>query len=110
MLGDCTFNVCSQVETEITDITVQVGRTGALTPVAHLAPRVVSGVTVSRATLHNEDEISRLGLQIGDTVIVERSGDVIPKVVRVKAAGHCRKPFRMPKTCGLRWPDRARGR
>lgn len=88
-----------QVETEITDITVQVGRTGALTPVAHLAPRIVSGVTVSRATLHNEDEIGRLGLQIGDTVIVERSGDVIPKVVRVKMQGTHRKPFRMPKTC-----------
>jgi DNA ligase (NAD+) len=88
-----------QVETEITDITVQVGRTGALTPVAHLAPRVVSGVTVSRATLHNEDEIARLGLQIGDTVIVERSGDVIPKVVRVKMQGTHRKPFRMPKIC-----------
>ena len=88
-----------QVETEIIDITVQVGRTGALTPVAHLAPKVVSGVTVSRATLHNEDEIARLGLQIGDTVIVERSGDVIPKVVRVKMQGTHRKPFRMPKTC-----------
>ncbi len=88
-----------QVETEVIDITVQVGRTGALTPVAHLTPKVVSGVTVSRATLHNEDEIARLGLQIGDTVIVERSGDVIPKVVRVKMQGTHRKPFRMPKTC-----------
>jgi DNA ligase (NAD+) len=88
-----------QVETEILDITVQVGRTGTLTPVAHLAPKVVSGVTVSRATLHNEDEIVRLGLQIGDTVVVERSGDVIPKVVRVKMQGTHRKLFRMPKTC-----------
>jgi DNA ligase (NAD+) len=88
-----------QVETEVVDITVHVGRTGALTPVAQLAPKVVSGVTVSRATLHNEDEIARLGLQIGDTVIVERSGDVIPKVVRVKMQGTHRKPFRMPKTC-----------
>jgi DNA ligase (NAD+) len=88
-----------QVETEVTDITVQVGRTGALTPVAHLAPKTVSGVTVSRATLHNEDEIIRLGLQIGDTVIVERSGDVIPKVVRVKMQGTHRKLFRMPKQC-----------
>ena len=88
-----------QVETEVVDITVQVGRTGALTPVAHLAPRVVSGVTVSRATLHNEDEIGRLGLQIGDTVVVERSGDVIPKVVRVKMQGTHRKLFRMPKIC-----------
>lgn len=88
-----------QVETEIIDITVQVGRTGALTPVAHLKPKTVSGVTVSRATLHNEDEIARLGLQLGDTVIVERSGDVIPKVVRVKMQGTHRKPFRMPKHC-----------
>jgi len=88
-----------QVETEVVDITVQVGRTGALTPVAHLAPKIVSGVTVSRATLHNEDEISRLGLQIGDTVVVERSGDVIPKVVRVKMQGTHRKVFRMPKMC-----------
>jgi len=88
-----------QVETEILDITVQVGRTGALTPVAHLAPKMVSGVTVSRATLHNEDEIVRLGLQIGDTVVVERSGDVIPKVVRVKMQGTHRKLFRMPRNC-----------
>jgi len=88
-----------QVETEVTGINVQVGRTGALTPVAMLAPKTVSGVTVSRATLHNEDEIARLGLQIGDTVVVERSGDVIPKVVRVKMQGTHRKPFRMPREC-----------
>src|SRR5579883_195581 len=88
-----------QVETEVTDISVQVGRTGALTPVAQLAPRVVGGVTVTRATLHNEDEIARLGLQIGDTVVVERSGDVIPKVVRVKMQGSNRRPFRMPREC-----------
>jgi len=88
-----------QVETEVLDISVHVGRTGTLTPVAHLAPKVVSGVTVSRATLHNEDEIGRLGLQIGDTVVVERSGDVIPKVVRVKIQGTHRRLFRMPKTC-----------
>ena len=81
------------------DIEVQVGRTGALTPVAHLKPVEVSGVTVSRATLHNEDEIARLGVQIGDTVVVERSGDVIPKVVRVQEQGAHRKPFRMPETC-----------
>ena len=88
-----------QVETEVADISVQVGRTGALTPVAQLAPRVVGGVTVTRATLHNEDEIARLGLQIGDTVVVERSGDVIPKVVRVKMQGSNRRPFRMPREC-----------
>ncbi len=88
-----------QESTEVLDISVQVGRTGALTPVAHLAPVFVSGVTVSRATLHNEDEIGRLGLQIGDTVIIERSGDVIPKVVRVKMQGTHRKPFQMPREC-----------
>jgi DNA ligase (NAD+) len=76
-----------------------VGRTGALTPVARLKPVEVSGVTVSRATLHNEDEIERLGLQVGDDVIIERSGDVIPKVVRVHSQGSYRKPFRMPAKC-----------
>jgi len=80
-------------------IAVQVGRTGALTPVAYLRPVMVGGVTVSRATLHNEDEIARLGLEIGDTVVVERSGDVIPKVVRVESPGADRRPFRMPAQC-----------
>ena len=78
---------------------MQVGRTGALTPVAHLKPVEVSGVTVSRATLHNEDEIERLGLQIGDEVVIERSGDVIPKVVRVHSQGSYRKKFHMPAKC-----------
>jgi DNA ligase (NAD+) len=88
-----------QAVTEIENIEVQVGRTGALTPVAHLKPVLVGGVTVARATLHNEDEIDRLGVQSGDTVIVERSGDVIPKIVRVSAQGSYRKPFRMPEKC-----------
>ncbi len=88
-----------QEQTVVEDIDVQVGRTGALTPVAHLRPVVVSGVTVSRATLHNEDEIERLGLKIGDTVLIERSGDVIPKVVRVVKEGEHRKPFKMPHKC-----------
>ena len=88
-----------QAVTMVKGIEVQVGRTGALTPVAHLEPVVVGGVTVSRATLHNEDEIERLGLQIGDEVVVERSGDVIPKVVRVSAQGSYRQPFRMPSLC-----------
>jgi DNA ligase (NAD+) len=85
--------------TVVENIEVQVGRTGALTPVAHLKPVAVGGVTVSRATLHNEDEIARLDLQIGDTVVVERSGDVIPKVTRVEAQGADRRPFTMPKEC-----------
>jgi DNA ligase (NAD+) len=88
-----------QAETVVEGIEVQVGRTGALTPVAHLRPVVVSGVTVSRATLHNEDEIERLGVEIGDTIVIERSGDVIPKVVRVKEPGPDRRPFKMPREC-----------
>jgi len=88
-----------QAVTTVENIEVQVGRTGALTPVAHLAPVEVSGVTVSRATLHNEDEIARLGLQIGDSVVIERSGDVIPKVVRVHTQGSYRRRFQIPKHC-----------
>jgi DNA ligase (NAD+) len=88
-----------QATTTVEAIEVQVGRTGALTPVARLKPVEVGGVTVSRATLHNEDEIDRLGLQIGDEVVVERSGDVIPKVVRVSAQGSPRTPFRLPSIC-----------
>ena len=88
-----------QATTSVEAIEVQVGRTGALTPVAKLKAVEVGGVTVSRATLHNEDEIARLGLQIGDEVVVERSGDVIPKVVRVSSQGSYRKPFTMPANC-----------
>jgi DNA ligase (NAD+) len=88
-----------QAVTAVEGIEVQVGRTGALTPVARLRPVEVSGVTVSRATLHNEDEIERLGLEIGDDVVIERSGDVIPKVVRVHAQGSYRKKFHMPTHC-----------
>ncbi|MBV8830787.1 MAG: NAD-dependent DNA ligase LigA, partial [Acidobacteriaceae bacterium] len=88
-----------QASTILEDIGVQVGRTGTLTPVAHLKPVRLAGVTVARATLHNEDEIARLGVQIGDTVLVERSGDVIPKIVRVITEGPQRRPFRMPTQC-----------
>jgi DNA ligase (NAD+) len=88
-----------QAITRVEAIEVQVGRTGALTPVASLKPVVVGGVTVSRATLHNEDEIERLGLEVGDDVVIERSGDVIPKVVRVHAQGSYRRPFQMPSKC-----------
>jgi DNA ligase (NAD+) len=88
-----------QEQTLVEGIEVQVGRTGTLTPVAHLKAVKIAGVTVTRATLHNEDEIVRLGVEIGDTVLVERSGDVIPKVVRVVKPGHDRRPFKMPKHC-----------
>ena len=88
-----------QVETVVEDIDVQVGRTGAVTPRARLRPVPVGGVTVSHATLHNADEIARLGLQIGDAVLVVRSGDVIPKVVRVVREGADRRPFVMPTSC-----------
>ncbi len=98
-----------QASTLLESIEVQVGRMGNLTPVAHLRPVSFGGVTVSRATLHNEDEIERLGVQMGDTVLVERSGDVIPKIVRVLEKGAHRKPFRMPKTCPVCGGHVARG-
>ncbi len=88
-----------QAETVVRDIQVQVGRTGAVTPRAVLEPVPVGGVTVSHATLHNAQEIERLGLQIGDRVVLVRSGDVIPKVVRVVEEGAQRRPFQMPSNC-----------
>src|SRR5262249_8397707 len=88
--------------TRIEDILVQVGRTGKLTPVAALKPVPIGGTTVSRATLHNMDEIERLGVKIGDWVEVERGGDVIPKVKRVvDDKNHPRgtRAFAMPEHC-----------
>jgi len=89
------------VRTVVRDIVVQVGRTGRLTPVAVLEPVFVSGSTVSRATLHNQDEIERLDVRVGDTVAVEKGGDVIPKVARVVKSRRRGRPrrFRMPATC-----------
>ena len=88
-----------QAETVVRDIEVQVGRTGAITPRAVFEPVQVGGVTVTYATLHNEDEIKRLGLQINDRVLIERSGDVIPKVIRVIEQAHDRRPFEIRTHC-----------
>ena len=88
-----------QEQTVVKDIIVQVGRMGTLTPVAVLEPVQVGGVTVSRSTLHNMDEIERLGVQIGDTVLVERAGEVIPHVLKVVKEAKDRRPFRVPKEC-----------
>ena len=91
----------AEATTKVLDIKVQVGRTGAMTPVAVLEPVQVTGITITRATLHNEDEIKRLGLKIGDTVIVGRAGDVIPDIMKVLPelrTGH-EKNFKMPEKC-----------
>jgi DNA ligase (NAD+) len=94
-----------QVTTVVEDIVLQVGRTGVLTPVAHLKPVLVAGSTVSRATLHNEDEIKRLDVRVGDTVVLQKAGDVIPDIVSVikDLRTGKEKPYVFPKTvpdCG----------
>ncbi len=90
-----------QAETKLKAITIQVGRTGALTPVAELEPVFLAGSTISRATLHNEDELRRKDIRVGDTVTIEKAGEVIPAVVGVvltKRTGK-EKVFEFPKTC-----------
>jgi len=104
-----------EMATEVLAIDIQVGRTGALTPVARLAPVFVGGVTVTNATLHNEDEVRRKDVRVGDTVIVRRAGDVIPEVVRVVAGRRAQgaQGFVMPTRCPecdsavVRLPDEA---
>ena len=93
----------SQAVTKIEDIKIQVGRTGAITPIACLKPVKIDGVTIARATLHNEDEIKKLGVMINDTVIVERAGDVIPAVLKVlpELRNGSEKKFKMPKNCPI---------
>ena len=90
-----------EVTTQVRSITIQVGRTGVITPVAEVSPVLIYGSMISRATLHNEDEIKRLGLQVGDTVIIRKAGDVIPEIVEVimSLRPKTSKAFIMPKKC-----------
>ncbi|MEM7395857.1 MAG: NAD-dependent DNA ligase LigA, partial [Verrucomicrobiota bacterium] len=92
-----------QAETRLLDITIQVGRTGVLTPVAELEPVFVSGTTVSRATLHNEEEIERKDIRIGDLVTVQKAGEIIPAVVAVNREARTgdEKTFKMPEACPI---------
>jgi len=92
-----------QATTVVENIDIQVGRTGALTPVAHLKPVAIAGSVVSRATLHNEDEIKKLDVRVGDTVILEKAGDIIPDIISVikeMRTGE-ERPFKMPKVCPI---------
>jgi DNA ligase (NAD+) len=92
-----------QAETKVNAITVQVGRTGVLTPVAELEPVFLAGSTISRATLHNQEEVARKDIRVGDWVVIEKAGDVIPQVVRVEFKRRDAKshPWHMPKECPI---------
>jgi DNA ligase (NAD+) len=98
----CAFKFpAEQATTKVLDIKIQVGRTGKMTPVVHLEPVFVAGSTVSRATLHNKDEIGRLGVKIGDTVVIQKAGDIIPDIVKVLAnlRDGKEKDFLWPNVC-----------
>ena len=99
-----------QAETRVRAIVIQVGRTGTLTPVAELEPVLLSGSTVSRATLHNEDEVARKDIRAGDTVVIEKAGEIIPQVVRVVVERRPRgaKSFVMPRSCPVCGSDAVR--
>jgi DNA ligase (NAD+) len=99
-----------QATTRVRDIVVQVGRTGKLTPVAELEPVLLAGTTVSRATLHNEDEVSRKDVRVGDTVWIEKAGEIIPQVVKTVDSKRPKgtKAFRMPETCPVCSSDAVR--
>ena len=98
-----------QAETTVESIDVQVGKSGILTPVANLTPVLLAGTTVKRASLHNFDELKRLGVGQGDTVIIEKAGEIIPQVIEVKAKATAEVPvFEIPKTCPICGSDAAK--
>ena len=100
-MGNCSQIFCWSCNTKIINIEIQVGRTGALTPVAKVNSVNIGGVIVSNATLHNEDEINRKDIRIGDVVKIERAGDVIPHVIEVDKSKRDKtsKKFKFPTKC-----------
>ena len=99
-----------QATTKLLDIQVQVGRTGALTPVAYREPTLLAGTTVARASLHNEDEIKRLDIKLGDTVLIEKSGEIIPQVLQVVTSKRdgTERPYKFPRKCPVCGSDALR--